>query len=84
MVRATGVSIHDRARTGKLAEDSPLDMLMIRYNAAHPDAERDIFPHIPESLSSVIECGCEVPIRDHTGRNCQHRVSGEYAVLINA
>lgn len=45
-VRAIGVSIHDRPRAGKLAADSPLDMLMIRYNAAHPGAERDIFPHL--------------------------------------
>lgn len=45
-VRAIGVSIHDRPRAGRLAEDSPLDMLMIRYNAAHPGAERDIFPHL--------------------------------------
>jgi aryl-alcohol dehydrogenase-like predicted oxidoreductase len=44
LVRALGVSIHDRKRAGKLAEDSPLDLLMIRYNAAHPGAETDIFP----------------------------------------
>ena len=47
-VRAIGVSIHDRPRAGRLAADSPLDMLMIRYNAAHPGAERDIFPHLSE------------------------------------
>ncbi|MCW5802974.1 MAG: aldo/keto reductase [Deltaproteobacteria bacterium] len=45
-VRALGVSIHDRERAGRLAADSPLDLLMIRYNAAHPGAERDIFPHL--------------------------------------
>ncbi len=44
-VTAIGMSIHDRPRAGKLAESSPLDLLMIRYNAAHPGAERDIFPH---------------------------------------
>lgn len=44
-VRSIGVSIHDRARAGRLAAESPLDLLMIRYNAAHPGAERDIFPH---------------------------------------
>ena len=44
--RAIGVSIHDRERAGRLAADSPLDHLMIRYNAAHPGAERDIFPHL--------------------------------------
>jgi aryl-alcohol dehydrogenase-like predicted oxidoreductase len=44
-VRAIGTSIHDRPRAGKLAADSPLDLLMLRYNAAHPGAEREIFPH---------------------------------------
>jgi len=44
-VRAMGMSIHDRQRAGQLAEDSPLDAL-IRDNAAHPSAERDIFPHL--------------------------------------
>ena len=44
LVRALGVSIHDRKRAAKLAENSPLDLLMIRYNAAHPGAETDIFP----------------------------------------
>jgi aryl-alcohol dehydrogenase-like predicted oxidoreductase len=53
-VRALGVSIHDRARAGKLAEDSPLDLLMIRYNAAHPGAERDIFPHLAKRQPHVI------------------------------
>lgn len=45
-VRLLGASIHDRPRAGRMAEDSILDMLMIRYNAAHPGAERDIFPHL--------------------------------------
>lgn len=44
-VRSIGISIHDRPRAGELAKSSPLDLLMIRYNAAHPGAERDIFPH---------------------------------------
>jgi len=54
MVRAIGVSIHDRKRAGKLAEDSPLDMLMIRYNAAHPGAEQDIFPHLNKRKPAII------------------------------
>jgi aryl-alcohol dehydrogenase-like predicted oxidoreductase len=53
-VRALGVSIHDRQRAGRLAEDSPLDALMIRYNAAHPGAERDIFPHLARRQPAVI------------------------------
>jgi len=45
-VKSLAVSIHDRPRAGELAEDSPLDLLMVRYNAAHPGAERDIFPKL--------------------------------------
>ncbi len=46
-VRAIGVSIHDRKRAARLAAQGPLDFFMIRYNAAHPGAEVDIFPHLP-------------------------------------
>lgn len=53
-VGAIGVSIHDRPRAGKLAESSPLDLLMIRYNAAHPGAEREIFPHVREKKPSIL------------------------------
>jgi aryl-alcohol dehydrogenase-like predicted oxidoreductase len=53
-VRALGVSIHDRPRAGRLAEDSPLDLLMIRYNAAHPGAETDVFPHLAKRRPAVV------------------------------
>jgi aryl-alcohol dehydrogenase-like predicted oxidoreductase len=52
--RALAVSIHDRERAGKLAEDSPLDLLMIRYNAAHPGAEHDIFPHLATRKPNIV------------------------------
>ena len=45
-IRAIGVTIHNRTRAGRLAANSELDMLQIRYNAAHPGAEQDIFPHL--------------------------------------
>lgn len=53
-VRALGVSIHDRPRAGRLAEDSILDLLMIRYNAAHPGAERDVFPRLAKRHPAVV------------------------------
>jgi aryl-alcohol dehydrogenase-like predicted oxidoreductase len=53
-VRSIGVSIHDRPRAGRLADDSPLDLFMIRYNAAHPGAEKDIFPHLEKRKPSVV------------------------------
>lgn len=46
-IRAIAISIHDRQRAGRLLADSPIDLFMIRYNAAHPGAETDIFPHRP-------------------------------------
>lgn len=53
-VRALGVSIHNRRRAGRLAADSPLDLLMVRYNAAHPGAELDIFPHVDPARLSIV------------------------------
>ena len=53
-VRAIGVSIHDRKKAAKLAQDSPLDMLMVRYNAAHTGAEQDIFPHLAKRKPAII------------------------------
>jgi len=53
-IRAIGTSIHDRKRAGKLALDSELDLLMIRYNAKHTGAEEDIFPHLKKRNPSVI------------------------------
>ncbi len=41
-------------RAGQLAEESPLDLFMIRYNAAHPGAERDIFPHLARRQPAVV------------------------------
>ena len=52
--RVLGCSIHDRERAGRLAADSPLDLLMIRYNAAHPGAERDIFPHLAKRKPNIV------------------------------
>jgi len=53
-VRALGASIHDRPWAGRLAEDSILDLLMVRYNAAHPGAEREIFPHLARRRPAVV------------------------------
>lgn len=54
VIRAFGASIHDRPRAGKLAAERAVDLLMIRYNAAHPGAERDIFPHVREHSPSIL------------------------------
>lgn len=53
-VRVLGTSIHDRPRAGRLAEGSIFDLLMIRYNAAHPGAEQDVFPHLGRRRPAVV------------------------------
>jgi aryl-alcohol dehydrogenase-like predicted oxidoreductase len=53
-MRLLGASIHDRPRAGKLAEASILDLLMIRYNAAHPGAEQEIFPLLARRRPAMV------------------------------
>ncbi len=53
-IRAIGTSIHDRPRAGRLAEDSAIDLFMLRYNAAHPGAEQDVFPHLEKRKPAVV------------------------------
>lgn len=45
-VRAIGLSCHDRRLVGELSAQGALDVMMMRYNAAHRGAERDIFPYL--------------------------------------
>lgn len=53
-VRAVGLSCHNRAFLGELAASGAVDTLMLRYNAAHRGAERDIFPHLHSHNTGVI------------------------------
>ena len=50
-VRFIALSGHNRKLFGHLAgmKDSPIDIFMARYNAAHRGAEEEIFPHLPKS-----------------------------------
>lgn len=45
-VRGIGLSCHDRPFLGRLAREGAVDVLMMRYNAAHRGAEEDILPHL--------------------------------------
>jgi aryl-alcohol dehydrogenase-like predicted oxidoreductase len=53
-VRAVGISCHDRRFVGELALKGRLDSYMLRYNAAHRGAERDIFPYLEPHQPGVI------------------------------
>jgi len=44
VVRRVGVTSHQRKLAAQMAESGLLDLVMIRYNAAHRGAERDVFP----------------------------------------
>ncbi|MBI2890626.1 MAG: aldo/keto reductase [Nitrospirae bacterium] len=45
-VRGVGLSTHNRPFAGKLCAEGAIDVIMMRYNAAHRGAETDIFPHL--------------------------------------
>jgi aryl-alcohol dehydrogenase-like predicted oxidoreductase len=45
-VKSIGISCHSRPFLGKLASQGTLDVLMLRYNAAHRGAEKDVFPYL--------------------------------------
>ncbi|MGD2123282.1 MAG: aldo/keto reductase [Gemmatimonadota bacterium] len=49
-VRFLGVTGHNREFHGEMArrEDTPFDVLQVRYNAAHRGAETDVFQGLPE------------------------------------
>jgi predicted aldo/keto reductase-like oxidoreductase len=43
-LKMIGLTSHQRALAAQWAQSGKLDLLMIRYNAAHRGAERDVFP----------------------------------------
>ncbi|MGA7413487.1 MAG: aldo/keto reductase [Bryobacteraceae bacterium] len=48
LVRHLAVSTHKRSLVPGIATGRDFDVIHFRYNAAHPGAETDIFPHLPE------------------------------------
>jgi aryl-alcohol dehydrogenase-like predicted oxidoreductase len=44
VVRRIGVTSHQRPLAARMAEGGLLDCVMVRYNAAHRGAEREVFP----------------------------------------
>jgi aryl-alcohol dehydrogenase-like predicted oxidoreductase len=47
LARFLAVSTHARNRVPAFASAPDFDVVHFRYNAAHPGAEKDIFPHLP-------------------------------------
>ncbi len=54
LARALGISCHDRALAVRITSELDLDVLMIRYNAAHRGAEHQIFPALPPRRPGVV------------------------------
>jgi aryl-alcohol dehydrogenase-like predicted oxidoreductase len=52
--RAVMLSCHHRPSFAALARDPRVQLLMLRYNAAHPGAERDVFPTLPTPRPGVV------------------------------
>jgi len=52
--RALGISCHDRPMARALVDELGLDLLMIRYNAAHRGAEREIFDTLAEARPGIV------------------------------
>jgi aryl-alcohol dehydrogenase-like predicted oxidoreductase len=48
------ISCHHRPTFPLLARDPRVDLVMTRYNAAHPGAEQDVFPHLPQEKPGVV------------------------------
>jgi aryl-alcohol dehydrogenase-like predicted oxidoreductase len=53
-IRAIGISCHDQEFLEVLARGGDLDVLMLRYNAAHRGAESRVFPALGEHGPGVI------------------------------
>lgn len=53
-IRALAVSCHDRPFAAELVQQGLVDTVMIRYNAAHRGAEREIFPVVAERNPGVV------------------------------
>ncbi len=54
-VRMIGLTTHQRKFGAHLADTGVLDLLMIRYNAAHRGAEQDVFP-VTQRLNLPVVC----------------------------
>ncbi|HVY44498.1 MAG TPA: aldo/keto reductase [Minicystis sp.] len=45
------VSCHHRPTFAKYIADPRFGAIMVRYNAAHPGAEQEVFPHLPSAVT---------------------------------
>jgi aryl-alcohol dehydrogenase-like predicted oxidoreductase len=53
-VRRIMISCHHRPAFESIVDDATYDAIMVRYNAAHPGAEKDVFPHFARRRPGVL------------------------------
>ncbi len=56
LVKHLIVSAHDRSTYRGHLERKAFDLIMVRYNAAHRGAEKDVFPFLPEENPQGVIC----------------------------
>lgn len=54
IVRHIAFSCHNRALAAELVKEWPVELAMVRYNAAHRGAESDFFPHVDTAKTPVV------------------------------
>jgi predicted aldo/keto reductase-like oxidoreductase len=54
MIRAIGLTTHNRGAVIPLVKERVIDYFHIRYNAVHRGAEQDIFPHLGDSRPGIV------------------------------
>lgn len=58
LVRLIGVTSHQRRLLSQVAQEGALDLLMVRYNAAHRGAEKEVFPVAQEQGLKIVAFTC--------------------------
>ncbi len=53
-IRWIGISTHVRSYAAELVRQGKLDVVMVRYNAAHRGAEQEVFPYVAASNPGVV------------------------------
>jgi len=51
--RAVGVTLHERQSAVRLVNENQADIVFLRFNAAHPGARDEVFPHLRDSRALV-------------------------------
>jgi aryl-alcohol dehydrogenase-like predicted oxidoreductase len=54
LTRYLAISSHNRRFVSQLANGTDIDVVHFRYNAAHPGAETDIFPHLTANRAGTV------------------------------